>query len=212
MSDDLNQLSGTSCNRRSRRLSGQKPEVSLLDAQKAADSPRVNARGRRVNGAGLDEAEERTTAVQVHESIPEEEEMEQGGEVVEEEQGGMMEGDLAVAPESKSKRETGQSSRPKSAQSSIPRGKCKSGRFWKSERDRFKSVIKSKGLKQSYLSRKRQKEERKRAMAMEEAMKEEKRAKMEDLKRRREENKKKREENERKAEVVQTVSSTVERG
>ena len=61
--------------------------------------------------------------------------MEQGGEVVEEEQGGRMEGDAFAAPERKSKRETGQSSRPKSAQSSILRGRCKSGRFWKSERD-----------------------------------------------------------------------------
>ena len=43
------------------------------------------------------------------------------------------------------------------------KGKCKSGRFWKSDRDRFRSVIKSKGLKQSYQKRLKQREEVQRA-------------------------------------------------
>ena len=46
------------------------------------------------------------------------------------------------------------------ASSSVPKGKCKSGRFWKSERDRFRSTIKSRGLKQSLQQRIRIKEEK----------------------------------------------------
>ena len=88
----------------------------------------------------------------------------------------------------------------------IPKGKCKSGRFWKSDRDRFRSVKKgNRGLLQSFEQRLRQKDEKQRAKAMEEAMKEEKKRKAEELKKRQEENKKRREENERKAEVVQAV-------
>ena len=49
------------------------------------------------------------------------------------------------------------------AGSSVPKGKCKSGRFWKSERDRFRSTIKSRGLKQSLQQRIRAKEEKERA-------------------------------------------------
>ena len=49
------------------------------------------------------------------------------------------------------------------ASSSVPKGKCKSGRFWKSERDRFRSTIKSRGLKQSLQQRMRAKEEKERA-------------------------------------------------
>ena len=49
------------------------------------------------------------------------------------------------------------------ASTSVPKGKCKSGRFWKSERDRFRSTIKSRGLKQSLQQRVRAKEEKERA-------------------------------------------------
>ena len=49
------------------------------------------------------------------------------------------------------------------ASSSVPKGKCKSGRFWKSERDRFRSTIKSRGLKQSLQQRIKAKEEKERA-------------------------------------------------
>ena len=89
----------------------------------------------------------------------------------------------------------------------VPKGKCKSGRFWKSERDRFRSVIKSKGLKGDYLQRQKAKEDKIRARELQTALKEAKLAKIEDLKRRKAENKKRREENERKSEVVQIIKN-----
>ncbi len=85
------------------------------------------------------------------------------------------------------------------------KGRCKSGRFWKSERDRFKSVIKPKGLKQDFKKRMQIKEDKQRAKALEEALKEATKKQKEDLRARQEENKKKREENQRKSEVYQEV-------
>jgi len=97
-----------------------------------------------------------------------------------------------------------------STSSNIPKGKCKSGRFWKSERDRFRSVIKSnKGLIQKHEQRQKVKEEKRRAKELQESIREEKKRKLEDLKQRREENKKRREANALKSEVVQTVSLVI---
>ena len=85
------------------------------------------------------------------------------------------------------------------------KGRCKSGRFWKSERDRFRSVIKSKGLKQNFKNSLKLKEDRKRVKAYEQLLKESAKKEKEDLRARQEENKKKREENQRKCEIFQEV-------
>jgi len=93
------------------------------------------------------------------------------------------------------------------AGSSVPKGKCKSGRFWKSERDRFRSTIKSRGLKQSLQQRIRAKEEKERARQVLQRLKDEQKRAIEEKKARREENAKRREENARKAEVVQLIKN-----
>ena len=82
----------------------------------------------------------------------------------------------------------------------------KSGRFWKADRDRFRSVIKSKGLKQSFDQRKKAKEAQIRAREYEKSLKEATKQKKEDLRMRQEENNKKRLEAQRKNEVVQEVT------
>ena len=84
----------------------------------------------------------------------------------------------------------------------------KSGRFWKSERDRFKSVIKTKGIKQSYEQKKMIKEAQKKAKVYEQSLKDATKQKKVELRMRQEENQKKRLENQRKTEVVQQVSKT----
>lgn len=87
------------------------------------------------------------------------------------------------------------------------KGRCKSGRFWKSDRDRFRSVIGSKGLKGNIVQRRKIKEDRQRAKALELSLKEDVKKGFEELRERQKENKRRREENERKAEIVQVVSS-----
>merc|ERR1739844_754624 len=74
------------------------------------------------------------------------------------------------------------------ASSSVPKGKCKSGRFWKSERDRFRSTIKSRGLKQSLQQRIKAKEEKERARQVLQRLKDEQKRTIEEKKARREEN------------------------
>ena len=81
----------------------------------------------------------------------------------------------------------------------------KSGRFWKSERDRFRSVIKTKGLKQSLKQKTRLKEEKTKAKLYEQSLKLRTQKEKEELRARQEENKKKREANQKKSEVVQEV-------
>ena len=94
-----------------------------------------------------------------------------------------------------------------SAEVSVKGRVCKSGRFWKSERDRFRSVIKSKGLKQNFKLEMKRKEDLKRVKAYEQSLKDSAKKEKEDLRARKEENKKKREENQRKAEVYQEIKN-----
>merc|ERR1712018_420767 len=81
----------------------------------------------------------------------------------------------------------------------------KSGRFWKSERDRFRSVIRSnKGLKSKQMKNyKNERENRTRIKAYEQSLKDAVKKEKEDLRLRQEANKKQREENARKSEVYQ---------
>ena len=82
----------------------------------------------------------------------------------------------------------------------------KSSRPWKSGRDRFRSVIKTKGLKQSLKQKDRLKEDKLRAKLLEKSLKDATLKEKVDLRARQEENKKRREENEKKSEVLQEVS------
>merc|ERR1711997_711535 len=77
----------------------------------------------------------------------------------------------------------------------------KSGRFWKSERDRFRSVIKTKGLKQSLKQKTRLKEEKTKANLYEQSLKLRTQKEKEELRARQEEN------NQKKSEVVQEVKN-----
>merc|ERR1711997_336543 len=61
------------------------------------------------------------------------------------------------------------------------KGGRKSGRFWKSERDRFRSIIKTKGLKQSFKLEMRRKEDLKRVKAYEQSLKDSAKKEKEDL-------------------------------
>lgn len=86
-------------------------------------------------------------------------------------------------------------------------GRRESGRFWKSSRDRFRSTIKSRGLKQNFKQRMENKEALKRAKDLEKSMKEDAARQREELKARQELNKKRREENAKKTEIVQVVKN-----
>ena len=86
-------------------------------------------------------------------------------------------------------------------------GNKKSGRFWKSDRDRFRSVVKSKGLKESAQKRIAQKQELLRVKEYEKSLKEDVKRLREEKKQRTEENKKKREENAKKNEIVQVIKN-----
>merc|ERR1712176_8617 len=83
----------------------------------------------------------------------------------------------------------------------------KSGRFWKSDRDRFRSVIKTNGLKQSLKQKTRLKEEKAKAKLYEQLLKDATKREREELRERQEENKKRREANQKKSEIVQEVKN-----
>jgi len=193
--------------RKSRRLSGVKPDLTLEEAKQALDSPRTN-RSRRNSGSDsgslINVLPAKRRLVEV-EPIEEEQTDEIAEERLAEEEKTQPQDPL---PERQPEQRPEQQQRLPSESSSIPKGRCKSGRFWKSDRDRFRSVIKAnKGLKQSHVQRMKVKEEKKRAKELQDSIKEEKKRKLEDLQRRREENKKRREENERKSEVVQKIKN-----
>jgi len=87
-------------------------------------------------------------------------------------------------------------------------GRIKSGRFWKMERDRFRSNVKSKGLKQvSAQKRIAQKQQILRVREYEKSLKEDVKRLREEKKQRTEENKKRKAENEKKNEIVQVIKN-----
>jgi hypothetical protein len=89
------------------------------------------------------------------------------------------------------------------------RGRCKSGRFWKSERDRFRSIVKSKGLKQNFQQTLKLRKDRERVKEYEKSLKETVKREKEELRARQDENKKRRDENQRKNEVFQEVHTYI---
>ncbi|XP_044744467.1 coiled-coil domain-containing protein 86 [Coccinella septempunctata] len=90
----------------------------------------------------------------------------------------------------------------------VPRGKPKSGRIWKSEKTKFSTNIKSRGLKTSFEKKEKL---RKDLLAIKELSRSIKAAKEEELqkkKERRRENLKRQEENRKKSEVVQVITNS----
>lgn len=96
----------------------------------------------------------------------------------------------------------------KNASSTIPRGKPKSGRVWKTPKTRFSSIIKTKGIRTSLEKRKAVKEELNRVREASKAILAEKEKEKELQKERRRQNLKRQEENSKKAEVVQVITNT----
>ncbi|KOB67545.1 Coiled-coil domain-containing protein 86 [Operophtera brumata] len=88
------------------------------------------------------------------------------------------------------------------------RGKPKSGRFWKTEKERFSTINKTKGLKQDFAKKTALRIELKRTKDLSHQVLEEFKQKQEEKKERRRENIKRSEENKRKAEVVQVITNS----
>lgn len=90
----------------------------------------------------------------------------------------------------------------------IPRGKPKSGRIWKEEKTKFSSIIKTRGIRQSFAKKQKLREDLKRVKEMSRAIKAQKEAEKEAKKERRRENLKRAEENRKKSEIVQVIKNT----
>lgn len=187
--------------RKSRRLSGIRPDLTLQEAQAQVDSPR---RSRRHSG-GSDVSDTSHTAHDDPPPAPSQTAPTKLAPIPEVSPVKSAPSTILAPPPTK-----------KSAANivdrliqpvSIPKGKCKSGRFWKSDRDRFRSVIQSnKGLKTTFEARAQRKEEIQRVKAYEQSLKEELRLKKVEHQQRRAENLKRKEENQKKSEVYQIVS------
>jgi rRNA-processing protein CGR1 len=90
----------------------------------------------------------------------------------------------------------------------IPRGKPKSGRFWKNEKKKFSSVIKTRGIRSSFEKKQALRQELKRIKEASRAALAEKDEQKEQKKQRRRDNLKRQEENRKKSEVVQVITNT----
>ncbi|XP_014204146.1 coiled-coil domain-containing protein 86 [Copidosoma floridanum] len=89
----------------------------------------------------------------------------------------------------------------------IPRGKPKSGRVWKEPKQRFKSIIKTKGLQLSLEKKQKLREDLKRAKELSREIKAQKEAEKQAKKERRKQNLKRQEENQKKSEIVQVIKN-----
>lgn len=85
------------------------------------------------------------------------------------------------------------------------RGMCRSGRFWKTPKEKFKSI---RTIKKSTELHKKFREELKRVKELSKSIKEEKKQEKELKKLRREENAQRRKENEQKNECIQIIKNT----
>lgn len=91
------------------------------------------------------------------------------------------------------------------AKSTQVRGMCRSGRFWKTPKEKFKSI---RTVKKSAELHKKFRDEIKRIKAISKSIKEEKKQEKELTKQRREENAQRRKENELKSQTVQIIKNT----
>ncbi|XP_063988175.1 coiled-coil domain-containing protein 86 [Diachasmimorpha longicaudata] len=90
----------------------------------------------------------------------------------------------------------------------LIKGKPKSGRVWKEPRQRFSSIIKTRGLRISHEKKQKLRDDLKRVKEQSRAIIEQKKAEKEAKKQRRIENLKRAEENRKKSEIVQVIKNT----
>ncbi|VEN40028.1 unnamed protein product [Callosobruchus maculatus] len=90
----------------------------------------------------------------------------------------------------------------------APRGKPKSGRVWKSEKKKFSSIIKTRGIRNSFAKKEELKAKLKYVKEMSDSIKAARQAEKEMKKQRRRDNLKRQEENQKKAEIVQVITNT----
>ncbi|XP_026475268.1 coiled-coil domain-containing protein 86-like [Ctenocephalides felis] len=93
------------------------------------------------------------------------------------------------------------------ATTTVVKGKPKSGRSWKSDRDRFSSVKKTKGIRKSFEKKQILRQELKRTKEASRAVLQKRQEEKEEKRKRREENLKRQEENRKKAEIVQVIKN-----
>ncbi|EFA05893.1 Coiled-coil domain-containing protein 86-like Protein [Tribolium castaneum] len=103
---------------------------------------------------------------------------------------------------------TSASSKNKSKEPDVIRGKPKSGRFWKNEKKKFSSIIKTRGIRSSFEKKQVLRQELKRIKDASRAIKAAKDEEKEQKKQRRRENLKRQEENRKKSEIVQVITNT----
>ncbi|XP_046386181.1 coiled-coil domain-containing protein 86 [Ischnura elegans] len=89
----------------------------------------------------------------------------------------------------------------------IPRGLPKSGKFWKSNRKKASSMVKTRGLRSSWEKKEKLRQDLKRVKEKSRALKQEKIDEKEAKKERRRENLRRQEENRKKSEVVQVIKN-----
>ncbi|XP_015113041.1 coiled-coil domain-containing protein 86 [Diachasma alloeum] len=90
----------------------------------------------------------------------------------------------------------------------LIKGKPKSGRVWKEPRQRFSSIVKTRGLRISYEKKQKLRDDLKRVKEQSRAIIEQKKAEKEAKTQRRIKNLKRAEENRKKSEVVQVIKNT----
>ncbi|XP_065333347.1 coiled-coil domain-containing protein 86 [Cloeon dipterum] len=97
--------------------------------------------------------------------------------------------------------------KPKKPESMIPRGKPKSGKFWKVNKQRASSLKTTRGLKiaNSFEKKEKLRADLKHAKELSRSRLEERKKEIEAKKERRRENLKRREENRKKSEIVQVI-------
>ncbi|KAF2900551.1 hypothetical protein ILUMI_05622 [Ignelater luminosus] len=96
---------------------------------------------------------------------------------------------------------------PKEQEVSEPKGKPKSGRIWKSSKTKFSSVIKTRGIRNSFEKKQALQKELKRVKEASRAIIAAKQEEKELQKQRRRENLQRQEENRKKSEIVQVIKN-----
>ncbi|XP_050311884.1 coiled-coil domain-containing protein 86 [Anthonomus grandis grandis] len=120
-----------------------------------------------------------------------------------------MEDILKNSSESKSEEKAKKTDKKsKSIEPTIVKGKPKSGRFWKSEKKKFSSTIKTRGLKSSLEKKQALREKLQKIKETTRERLAQKKQEEEQRKERRRENLRRQEENRKKSEIVQVITNT----
>nr|CAH7760188.1 unnamed protein product [Callosobruchus chinensis] len=90
----------------------------------------------------------------------------------------------------------------------APRGKPKSGKVWKSEKKKFSSIIKTRGIRNCFSKKQELKAKLKHVKELSDSIKAAKQAEKEMKKQRRRDNLKRQEANQKRSEIVQVITNT----